>query len=437
MPTSATKRHSADPDSPRKKPLRESLGEQLYSEEEDADSLKKIAAIILSRLSTHHLPNKLVDLEDDYGKVRDIILSTVCKGESNSAIVVGDRGSGKSTIIRSAISLLRKESKANTFYDIWLNGFLQTDDRIAMREIARQLHKEAELEQKRPSTMAECLSFLLSTLKAGSKDNIPVVFILEEFDLFALHHKQALLYNLFDVAQTSGSPVAVIGVTCRMDSIELLEKRVKSRFSHRFILIKPVESLDSWYSILRSILVFKKEDGLNEGTIKQFNNGILSILENQECKDIIQRVKMIMSSSTDSPFPSAGAFLKSAFEQSKDQLSAQISGLSSLELCILVAMHQCTLRHLEAVNFEIVYDVYRDFLRTTNSAHLAYKRGVVYKAYENLMSLELISAIDGVATKCPNEHRMSRFMLTTADVNRVIESHPSCPDVVKKWSRSL
>jgi origin recognition complex subunit 4 len=57
------------------------------------------------------------------------------------------------------------------------------------------------------------------------------VFVLEEFDLFATKRsKQTLLYNLLDSLQTSGMQAAVVGLSCRQDVVEMLEKRVKSRF---------------------------------------------------------------------------------------------------------------------------------------------------------------------------------------------------------------
>lgn len=42
---------------------------------------------------------------------------------------------------------------------------------------------------------------------------------MEEFDLIAQHPKQSLLYNLFDAAQSSQNPMAVIGLTCRIVSL--------------------------------------------------------------------------------------------------------------------------------------------------------------------------------------------------------------------------
>jgi origin recognition complex subunit 4 len=57
--------------------------------------------------------------------------------------------------------------------------------------------------------------------------------------LFCAHHNQTLLYNLFDVAQSAQTPICVLGITSRLDVVELLEKRVKSRFSHRQIFLLP------------------------------------------------------------------------------------------------------------------------------------------------------------------------------------------------------
>lgn len=49
----------------------------------------------------------------------------------------------------------------------------------------------------------------------------PVLFVLDEFDLFAHHKNQTLLYNLFDVSQSAQAPVAVLGLTCRLVRLNL------------------------------------------------------------------------------------------------------------------------------------------------------------------------------------------------------------------------
>lgn len=79
--------------------------------------------------------------------------------------------------------------------------------------------------------------------------------MLEEFDLFCTHHNQTLLYNLFDVSQSAQAPICVVGVTCRIDVVQLLEKRVKSRFSHRQMFLHP----DSTKTYLGDIFVCFKQ----------------------------------------------------------------------------------------------------------------------------------------------------------------------------------
>ncbi len=66
------------------------------------------------------------------------------------------------------------------------------------------------------------VSLRLSVLSGDKSSSRPVLFVLDEFDLFAHHKNQTLLYNLLDVSQSAQAPVAVLGLTCRL--VRLLEK---------------------------------------------------------------------------------------------------------------------------------------------------------------------------------------------------------------------
>uniref|UniRef100_A0A5K3EZ61 Origin recognition complex subunit 4 n=1 Tax=Mesocestoides corti TaxID=53468 RepID=A0A5K3EZ61_MESCO len=201
--------------------------------------------------------------EKDIASVFNTIRDTVVNGVSNSMLIIGRRGSGKSHLLREAIkrAKLDAEVKSNII-EVYINGLIHTNDRIALHTIAKQLQrvcpsvseaelikreeeeltvdesdedKENALVESRIRNFSDQMRWLLSGLRAGdSVASKALVVVLDEFDLFATHRNQALLYNLFDTScHADGTPVCVIGVTCRLDVMEMLEKRVKSRFSHR------------------------------------------------------------------------------------------------------------------------------------------------------------------------------------------------------------
>jgi hypothetical protein len=92
-----------------------------------------------------------------------------------------------------------------------------------------------------------------------------VVFIIDEFDMFAAHPRQTLLYNLFDVAQSRKAPISVLGCTTRLDVVEMLEKRVKSRFSHRYVYLHLPRSLPAYWQMCKQGLLVDKDDAEGEG----------------------------------------------------------------------------------------------------------------------------------------------------------------------------
>lgn len=124
---------------------------------------------------------------------------------------------------------------------------------------------------------------MLSLLKSGDKSSLPVIFILDEFDLFAQHPKQALLYNLFDAAQSAQNPMAVIGLTCRLDTLELLEKRVKSRFSHRQIYLFPSTNFGQFIEIAKGTLTLPQD-------YKSFNDSLEELFQNPTVNGILRHI---------------------------------------------------------------------------------------------------------------------------------------------------
>lgn len=114
---------------------------------------------------------------------------------------------------------------------------------------------------------------LLNVRTLSGRDSKRLIFIIDEFDLFCAHNKQTLLYNLFDVAQSAQTPICVLGVTCRFDVVELLEKRVKSRFSHRQIFLLPdSENFKEYLRLFTEMLLLPKTQVSSTLTTKSLFN---------------------------------------------------------------------------------------------------------------------------------------------------------------------
>ncbi|KAA8650625.1 hypothetical protein EYZ11_002744 [Aspergillus tanneri] len=236
------------------------------------EELRTMAELILEKLNGKRLI-PLKGLENEYNKVLQLLEQTVEVGEGNSMLLLGSRGSGKTAIVETIISSLRKQHK-NDFHVVRLNGFLHTDDRLALREIWRQLGREMNTEDEagKVGSYADTMATLLALLSHpeelfGSPDSPDtvtaaksIIIILDEFDLFATHPRQTLLYNLFDIAQARKAPVAVLGLTTKVDVTEMLEKRVKSRFSHRYVFVPLPRTFDVFSEICLAGLDLDKED---------------------------------------------------------------------------------------------------------------------------------------------------------------------------------
>ncbi|KAK4690703.1 origin recognition complex subunit 4, partial [Lecanoromycetidae sp. Uapishka_2] len=222
------------------------------------EALNILKSRILSGLTGKRiLP--LVNLEEEHKKVQQLVEQTVLAGEGNSMLIIGSRGSGKTALVETVISELSSQHQDH-FHVVRLNGFIHTDDKLALREIWRQLGKEMDVENDDlggRSNYADTLTSLLALLAhpIGEEEGdeaataTSVVFILDEFDLFAFHPRQTLLYNLFDVAQSRNAPIAVLGLTTKVNVVDSLEKRVKSRFGQRYVHLSLPETFTAFQEI--------------------------------------------------------------------------------------------------------------------------------------------------------------------------------------------
>lgn len=390
-------------------------------------------------------------LHQEERQLLDLLRRTATSGESNSVLVIGPRGSGKSELIKHVIAeLLLDDHIKDNLLQVHLNGLLQTDDRIALTEITRQLKLENTLGDKVFGSFSETLQFLLEALKSGDQSSKPILFLLDEFDLFAHHKNQTLLYNLFDVAQSAQAPICVVGITCRLDVIELLEKRVKSRFSHRQIHLFNSQTFKDFLVIFKNLLCldvnFPDQKFANSWNLQveqlARDPTVTDILRQQFefTKDVRALQQLLMYPVCQlremSPSLSVSDFVESRKLITMDSKSAMLHGVSILELCLIIAMkHLTEIYEGEPFNFEMVYSEYSKFAQRKSSMQV-FEKAVVLKAFEHLIHLELVRTVDGAGSRVQKEYRLMQMLIHPTQILDALQKYPQCPTDVRQWAAS-
>ncbi|XP_077685722.1 origin recognition complex subunit 4 isoform X2 [Eretmochelys imbricata] len=383
----------------------------------------------------------------------ELLKRTIIHGESNSALIIGPRGSGKTMLLNYVLKeLMEVKQVRENLLQVHLNGLLQTNDKIALKEITRQLQMENVVGDKVFGSFAENLAFLLEALKKGDRDSsCPVLFILDEFDLFVHHKNQTLLYNLFDISQSAQTPVTVIGLTCRQDILELLEKRVKSRFSHRQIYLLNSFDFKQYLKIFKEQLYIPAEF-LYKPFTQKWNKNVQSLSEDRTVQDVLRNhfhcskdlrslhmlLMLALSSITVShPFMTGSDLLEASKLCRMDSKANIVHGLSVLEICLIIAMkHLNDVYEGEPFNFQMVYNEFQKFIQRKAHSMYNFEKPVVMKAFEHLLQLELIKPIEGLSVRAQREYLLMKLLLDNNQIMNALQVYPNCPTDVKQWATS-
>lgn len=438
------------------KPKRITFAENIKDHSFNTSEFEAIQYAVLEKLTGKRRP-KLIGLDEEFAKVATLINQTIVAGESNSMLLIGARGSGKTAVVDHILHD-QAAKQGQDFLAVRLSGFIHTDDKIALREIWRQLGKEMEVEEDSlAKNYADTLTTLLALLSHPSEiagqetDQVTksVIFILDEFDLFATHPRQTLLYNLFDIAQSRKAPIAVLGLTTRFDVAESLEKRVKSRFSHRYVHLSLAKNFSVFQEMCKSSLMLEAKDLLGtdehltlDTSLKLSSNGDTTTQEalsgwntamnhlfstndafSTHLRKLYYSTKSVVAFQTSMlihissiPLSSTGGTTTSLIlphlissipnlssALGPDSKLALLPSLSDLQLSLLIAAARLPIIHdTDTCTFALAYDEYKSLaskarIQASASGAMASGTGsrvwgkdVVKGAWEGLIELELV-----------------------------------------------
>ncbi|KAK1351285.1 Origin of replication complex subunit 4 [Heracleum sosnowskyi] len=381
--------------------------------------------------------------DTNYSKLKFIISSSITEACNNSILLLGPRGCGKAAVLELVLDDLLKEYP-DMITAIKLNGLLHSDDKCALKEIARQLCAEHQLSFSKVASFDDNNQFMIDILRECGLAHKTVIFVLDEFDLFA-QGKQRLLYSLLDAMQSVSSQAVVVGISCRLDADQLLEKRVRSRFSHRKLLFLP-PSKEDLPGLIKHMLLLPTDSSIPDDYTTEFNARLLKLLEDGRCKGIIDTL-----STSDSTFNHLIRFLfiavchmdlKSGF-LTLENFKAALTGVqrqpkleclkdcSVLELYILVCMMRLELREQESYNFNTImkeYSSIRDSFQTCDY----YARNVCLRAFEHLLQRELISLVDSRGHTQSLEFHPVKLLISAHELHLGLKSNRCCPAILQK-----
>ncbi|KAF9075868.1 origin recognition complex subunit 4 C-terminus-domain-containing protein [Rhodocollybia butyracea] len=457
-----------------------------------AEHLTALKSAILHNLQ-HPSVNAPEDTEDfttndtAIESLSNLLQGTVDRGEGNSCLLLGPRGSGKTQAIESCIAKLSEAPIV-----VRLSGWVQTNDRLAMQEISRQLSAQVsptllpedvrgtasndlEEDDENPFLDNPTQAIELSVPTAHMHTLIaciptlgrPTIVILDAFDLFTDHPRQSLLYSLLDTVQSARTAgghkgLAVVGVSTRMDSIVLMEKRVKSRFSGRMIRTSASKETVRCKNILKALLTPSIiEAGVDEEFIQNWNAGVDDFLADVKTTRILAEVcsitgdirtlsrlliSPVLNISPASPWLTVDQLELSVETQRIRPEFPYLHTLTYPSLCLLLAFYQAEHDGYDSLTFEMLYDYVRTAIRVTHTAPVQVNGGSIgmvrcsrpvlwaASAFEQLISAQIFIPTAASSINIGKNFLKYRCSVNREDVKKSVDNngHSSLKQFLKR-----
>ena len=366
--------------------------------------------------------------------------------ESNSVLLLGPPGAGKTFITESVIARIASEyTLERDVFVVRLNGLLHRNGQEAVEQMLADLKIEEEGRSKATS-FETSLSHLLEFLYESTKKNTPIIFILENFDLFTKHKNQNLLYSLFDITQSNSCPISVVGITARLDVIELLEKRVKSRFSHRQLYLATDYTFSDYLDLVYQLLdpsFIQDQDWSQHIRDILSHSSVLSSLKQVYCSSKSLFVLQNFFTTPIARLRRKGYrfdpqdFADSWKRINLDTQVVMLSNITLLEKCVMVSASKLYEQNPKAkLNFDTIYHEYEKFTKQSSSID-QFSREMALRAMGHMLELGFICQVGGAQAKRSKETMSIGLLVTKEQVKKGILDPSVCPTDVMVWAGTI
>lgn len=354
-----------------------------------SSSVSTVKSIINAQL----VSKPRIDQQSQFTELYSLMKNTVSDHAGNSTIVIGPRGSGKTNLINQCLAKL-EEQYPKEFLTIRLNSFIHSDDNAAIREVGTQLSKiykdrdvDAQIESHQLTATFNNILSILDRDDIGDDEVItPIIFVIDELETFTSGNKQVLLYNLFEFTQSSKTPICVVGTSTRFTTRELLEKRVRSRFSQRLIIMNKFVEFDAFVHACCNNIKLEHQaiDQLDDPDYgHQWNDHIDQLISNKShfynilllqfhttksVKLFNQAAILPVSKVNESnPFINDELFTLYYKLQMRNPVQGIIESVSNLQLVMIIAAARFINKsNMTTINFSIAYQEYVDMMKQFN-----------------------------------------------------------------------
>ncbi|GAA5959511.1 hypothetical protein JCM21900_004525 [Sporobolomyces salmonicolor] len=442
--------------------------------------------------------------------LRGCLNEVVTRGMGNAVVMLGPRGVGKTMLVDRTLRILSYiHGDAHDFITVKLSGLVHTTDRLALRSIAMQLRQQGfssagasdeDCDEGDYSSNSATMTTLLRLLEPSSTTNTsapstssasaslakPIIIIVDEFDLFALHPRQSFLYCLLDIVQGNRrrGGVGVVGVSARVDCLSLLEKRVRSRCQSHVLQMMLPSTFTAFVETGKRLMradqrAWKLVKGEEAGEwAAKWNDEVERFWKQKKVGEYMDRLwkahgnvptelrstlshffyrldfAMRTGEETDaSHVPKLSLDLLKP-QEAADERDPVLKHLSMLELTVLVAckhLSASTLDRQAGFNLEMAYDQYLQHVRrssTTGFGLKSYGREAFCGAFDSLRTAELLLPLSSSATFAisspaylapsrAHPFKLYRLVPWVKDVDREVDARGGeCPLALRRWCKN-